>query len=88
VRDFVTAAFERVELDWTEHVRFDPRYLRPAEVDALIGDASKAQRVLGWKPTVETPELAAIMVDADVEELAHSGTPWIDRPMLADWRTA
>jgi GDPmannose 4,6-dehydratase len=88
VRDFVSAAFERAGLDWTEHVRFDPRYLRPTEVDALIGDASKAEQVLGWKPTVHTPELATIMVDADIEALTHSGTPWIDRPALPDWRTA
>jgi GDPmannose 4,6-dehydratase len=51
-------------------VRFDERYLRPSEVDALIGDASKAASLLGWKPRVLTPELARIMVDADREALA------------------
>lgn len=66
VRDFLQLAFEHVGLDWEEHVRFDPRYRRPAEVDALVGDASRAQQLLGWKPTVMLPELAAIMVDADV----------------------
>jgi GDPmannose 4,6-dehydratase len=65
VRDFVSVAFEHAGLDWEKHVRFDPRYLRPAEVDALIGDATKAAELLGWKPAVHTPELARIMVDAD-----------------------
>lgn len=67
VRDFVEIAFGHAGLDWAEHVRFDERYLRPAEVDALIGDASKAEKELGWRPTVLTPELARIMVDADRE---------------------
>lgn len=66
VRDFLQLAFEHVGLDWEEHIRFDPRYRRPAEVDALVGDASRAEQLLGWKPTVMLPELAAIMVDADV----------------------
>jgi GDPmannose 4,6-dehydratase len=65
VRDFVQFAFEHAGLDWEKHVRFDDRYLRPSEVDALIGDASKAAEHLGWKPNVLTPELARIMVDAD-----------------------
>ncbi|WP_258724170.1 GDP-mannose 4,6-dehydratase [Cellulomonas sp. NS3] len=85
VRDFVVAAFERAGLDWEEHVRFDPRYLRPTEVDALVGDASKAERVLGWKATVQTDELARIMVDADIEALAYEGRSWIDAPALAGW---
>jgi GDPmannose 4,6-dehydratase len=67
VRDFVELAFEQAGLDWQEHVRFDPRYLRPSEVDALIGDASKAESVLGWKPQVLVPDLARLMVDADYE---------------------
>jgi GDPmannose 4,6-dehydratase len=76
VRDFVEFAFEHAGLDWEKHVRFDERYLRPAEVDALIGDAGKAEAVLGWKPSVLTPELARIMVDADRAALAeeHSAT--------------
>ncbi|MCU1648147.1 MAG: GDP-mannose 4,6-dehydratase [Nocardia sp.] len=88
VRDFVIAAFEHVGMDWSEHVRFDDRYLRPTEVDALVGDASKAERLLGWKAGVHTPELAKIMVDADIEALRHAGKSWIDRPALADWATA
>ena len=72
VRDFVHHCFERVGLDWQKHVRFDERYLRPTEVDALIGDASKAEKVLGWKPAVLTPELARIMTDAEVAALRPS----------------
>ncbi|MGB3770842.1 MAG: GDP-mannose 4,6-dehydratase [Rhodococcus sp. (in: high G+C Gram-positive bacteria)] len=88
VRDFLVAAFEQVGLDWEKHVKFDERYLRPSEVDALIGDASKAEQDLGWKATVHTPELARIMVDADVAALGHEGKPWIDRPSLPDWNRA
>lgn len=69
VRDFVRLAFSHAGLDWEEYVRFDPRYERPTEVDALIGDASKARELLGWKPKVYTPELAQIMVNADIKLL-------------------
>jgi GDPmannose 4,6-dehydratase len=65
VRDFLQIAFEHAGLDWEKHVRFDERYLRPTEVDNLIGDASKAAAKLGWKPQTLTPELARLMVDAD-----------------------
>ncbi|GAB3661766.1 GDP-mannose 4,6-dehydratase [Nocardioides korecus] len=85
VRDFVVTAFEHARLDWEKHVKFDERYLRPSEVDALIGDASKAERQLGWKATVDTEQLARIMVDADVEALKHEGGAWIDHPALPDW---
>ncbi|GGG29115.1 GDP-mannose 4,6-dehydratase [Rhodococcoides trifolii] len=85
VKDFLTVAFEHAGLNWEEHVKFDERYLRPTEVDALVGDASKAERVLGWKPTVHTPELARIMVDADIEALKHEGRHWIDKVSLAGW---
>jgi GDPmannose 4,6-dehydratase len=67
VRDLVSASFERVGLDWEKHVKFDERYLRPTEVDSLIGDASKANEKLGWSATTLTPQLAQIMVDAEVE---------------------
>jgi GDPmannose 4,6-dehydratase len=67
VRDFVEIAFGHAGLDWERYVRFDERYLRPTEVDSLIGDASKAAEVLDWKPKVLTPELACLMVDADYE---------------------
>lgn len=69
VRDFVTAAFGHVDLDWEKFVRHDSRYERPAEVDALIGDPSKAARQLGWKATTHWRKLAQIMVDADIQQL-------------------
>ena len=69
VREFLSAAFDHVGLDWEEFVRFDPAYQRPAEVDSMIGDASLAKELLGWKPTVFMPELIRIMVDADVRQL-------------------
>jgi GDPmannose 4,6-dehydratase len=68
IRDFLDAAFAHVGIaDWTPHVRQDERFMRPAEVDHLIGDASKAREVLGWKPRVSFPELVALMVEADLE---------------------
>lgn len=67
VRDFLRFAFEHVDLNWEDHVKFDDRYLRPTEVDNLIGDASRAATVLGWKPQTLTPDLARLMVDADLE---------------------
>jgi GDPmannose 4,6-dehydratase len=69
VRDFCQVAFERAGLEWEKYVRTDVRYERPAEVDALIGDASKAARQLGWKPATGWRELAELMVDADRELL-------------------
>ncbi|MFH9136624.1 GDP-mannose 4,6-dehydratase [Streptomyces sp. NPDC017524] len=69
VRQFVEFAFAHAGLDWHEHVRYDPKYERPSEVDALIGDASKAEQLLGWKPEVRSRELARIMVDADIRRL-------------------
>ena len=79
VRDFLTLAFEHAGLDWERHVRFDPRYLRPSEVDSLIGDASRARDVLGWEPKVLTPRLAQIMVDADVSALEVEGRHFVDQ---------
>ena len=71
VRDFVQIAFAHAGLDWQQHVRFDSRYLRPTEVDNLIGDPAKAQALLGWTAQTHTPELARLMVDADRERLAR-----------------
>lgn len=80
VRDFLEFAFSHVSLDWQDYVLFDENYLRPTEVDALIGDASFAHEQLGWKPNVLTPELARIMVMADIERLESNGnSTWIDR---------
>jgi len=72
VRDFVEHCFAHVGLDWRDHVRFDERYLRPSEVDDLVGDASKAERTLGWRPTVFAPELARLMVDAEMTGLGRT----------------
>jgi GDPmannose 4,6-dehydratase len=69
VREFLDEASAYLGLDWEEFVEFDERYLRPAEVDALCGDASKARALLGWEPTVTFRELVQIMVDADVRLL-------------------
>lgn len=69
VRDFVEAAFSHVGLDWTAHVVSDARYERPSEVDALIGDASKAEQQLGWRPKMRFHELVEHMVDSDLEAL-------------------
>jgi GDPmannose 4,6-dehydratase len=71
VREFVEAAFSRVDLDWEEFVKHDPRYERPAEVDLLMGDASKARNILNWEPKVRFHDLVRIMVDADMELLSH-----------------
>ena len=67
VRDFAQAAFSRVGLNWMDHVEVDERYLRPTEVDALIGDPSKALDVLGWKANTHWKELAELMVDSDLK---------------------
>jgi GDPmannose 4,6-dehydratase len=72
VREFVETAFARLDLDWKEFVKHDDRYERPAEVDLLIGDASKAKKVLDWEPKVRFPELVRIMVEADLELLSRS----------------
>jgi len=69
IREFCEAAFSRVDLDWEQYVRTDPRYERPSEVDALCGDPSKAKQALGWEAQVKFAELAQIMVDADVQLL-------------------
>jgi GDPmannose 4,6-dehydratase len=71
VRELVQEAFGRVNLDWEKYVRIDPRFLRPAEVDHLIGDSSKARRVLGWTPSVDFRGLVHMMVDADLERLSR-----------------
>lgn len=71
VRQFVELAFDRVGLDWEDYVELDPNFLRPAEVNTLCGDASKAQRELGWKPKVDLPQLVSMMVDADLHRVAR-----------------
>jgi GDPmannose 4,6-dehydratase len=70
VQEFLDVAFAHAGLELGDHVEIDPRYYRPAEVDALLGDASKAKEKLGWEPQVKFEELVQIMVDADVEALS------------------
>ena len=69
IKQFAEAAFARVNLDWSKYVKIDNAYLRPSEVDSLVGDASKAERVLNWKPKTKWKQLAEIMVDADMKFL-------------------
>ena len=69
IREMCQAAFSYVDLDWHDYVVQDPRYMRPAEVDILIGDASKARRELGWEPSVSFQELVHMMVDSDLDLL-------------------
>jgi GDPmannose 4,6-dehydratase len=71
VREFVEAAFAHANLNWKQYVKHDPRYERPAEVDILVGDASKARKTLGWEPKVRFHELVRIMVDADMALLSR-----------------
>jgi GDPmannose 4,6-dehydratase len=70
VRRCVEVAFDEAGLDWEQYVRLDDQFLRPAEVDLLVGDASKAERVLGWKPQTSFEELIRLMVRADLELLS------------------
>ena len=69
VRDFAEAAFEHVGLNYKDHIEVDKRYVRPTEVDALVGDPSKAEKVLGWKAKTHWKALAKLMVDADIEKV-------------------
>lgn len=80
IREFLDEAFGYVGLDWNKYVEIDPRYYRPAEVDLLIGDASKAEKQLGWKPKTTFKELVKIMVDADVELLKKAQAGHITIP--------
>ncbi len=72
IREFLDLAFGYVNLDWQNYVEFDPRYLRPAEVDLLIGDPTKAKQKLGWEPSVTFEELVGLMVEADLNALGIS----------------
>jgi GDPmannose 4,6-dehydratase len=75
VRDLVEVAFGHAGLDWQAHVEVDPQFLRPAEVDHLVGDAAKARRSLGWAPSVDFAGLVAMMVDSDIERLSGIKPP-------------
>jgi len=69
VKDFCRHAFEHVDLNWEDHVQVDPKFFRPADVNALCGNPAKADRVLDWQPEVSFPELVAMMVDADLDRV-------------------
>jgi GDPmannose 4,6-dehydratase len=75
VRELIEVAFGHVGLDWKKHVTLDQRFLRPAEVDLLIGTPAKAKANLGWTPTVDFTALVKMMVDADLERLSHAPQP-------------
>jgi GDPmannose 4,6-dehydratase len=85
VRDFCAAAFSHVGLNYEDHVTVDPAMVRPAEVDMLVGDPSKARRQLGWEPTVSFEALVEMMVDADLallEEAIRHGSVGPRSPAL------
>jgi GDPmannose 4,6-dehydratase len=82
VKDFLKASFESVDLNWEDYVRFDEAYLRPTEVDALVGDFTKARKTLGWNPTVTPDKLAAIMVKHD-QAAIHGHV--VDTPKVLGW---
>jgi GDPmannose 4,6-dehydratase len=82
VRDLVQVAFDHVGLRWQDYVHVDQRLLRPAEVEHLVGDSSKARAQLGWRPTVDFAGLVKMMVDADLERLAHATSRAERQPVI------
>jgi GDPmannose 4,6-dehydratase len=86
VQEFLEIAFRYVNLNWQDYVEFDPRYLRPTEVDLLIGDPNKARVKLGWEPSVTFGELVQLMVDADLEALGLPSNGHLEHPELATIR--
>ena len=83
VEEFVSAAFEHVNLDWHDYVVIDPKFYRPAEVDLLVADPAKAKRDLDWEPKVSFRELVAMMVDADLADLASQAAKSMKRRKAA-----
>jgi GDPmannose 4,6-dehydratase len=82
VQEFVELAFDRVGVDWEQHVVQDPRFMRPAEVDHLVGDSSKVRAALGWEPKHSFRELVELMVDADLKRLSVFPEPAAHSPVL------
>ncbi len=82
VKEFARIAFEHVGLNWENHVKFDSKYLRPTEVDSLIGNSELAKKELGWEPTVFPDQLAQIMVDYDLRKMNGNV---VDKPTLPEW---
>jgi GDPmannose 4,6-dehydratase len=87
VKEFLELAFSHVNLRWHDYVEFDERYLRPAEVELLIGDATKAKQKLGWTPSVTFPELVALMVEADLQAIGVTATNGSGSSVLNDMAT-
>jgi GDPmannose 4,6-dehydratase len=83
IREFLDLAFGHIGLDWNKYVEIDPRYFRPAEVDVLLGDASKARKVLGWEPKVSFNQLVSMMIEADWE-LARQERLLVDNGMMTN----
>ena len=81
VRDLVQVAFDHVGLEWEKYVKVDPAFIRPAEVDLLVGNPGKAKQILGWEPTVTFEQMIKLMVDADIQRLtnAHSHPHSVNR---------
>jgi GDPmannose 4,6-dehydratase len=80
VREFAELAFSLIGLDWSKYVRIDPNYLRPSEVDTLLGDSTKAREQLGWRPAVAFSELVRLMVEADLREEGLDPSQTMTRP--------
>ena len=70
MRDFLDFCGTKLNLDWQKYVEIDDRYFRPSEIDVLVGDYAKAEKLLGWKPQVLTPQLASILVDAELNAIS------------------
>jgi GDPmannose 4,6-dehydratase len=87
VREFLELAFRYVNLNWQDYVEFDERYLRPAEVELLIGDSTKARQKLGWTPSVTFEGLVALMVEADLQALGYTSPNVNSAPVLNDIAT-
>jgi GDPmannose 4,6-dehydratase len=84
IHEFLEIAFNYVDLNWKDYVEFDARYLRPAEVDLLIGDSTKARQKLGWKPSVTFAELVQLMVDTDLHALGLKSPNYNGKTELPD----
>lgn len=87
VKEFLDIAFGHVNLDWHQYIEFDERYLRPAEVDLLIGDPTKAKQKLGWQPSVTFEELVKLMVDADMQALGLTPPNGTNPSLARDYAT-
>ncbi len=84
IHEFLTVAFDYVNLNWKDYVEFDARYLRPAEVELLIGDPAKAKQKLGWEPSVTFTELVHLMVDTDLHALGLKSPNYVGEQVLPD----